>query len=655
MNQNNTQVSEFLDYYFELPISPRYAVMIDGLWGSGKTWFVDDALEKWQAKGKKMLRVSLYGMTSPADIEDEFFRQLNPFLASKKMALASKVLKGLAKGVFKVDLSEDKKESLSLNFGLSDLDLTKEFATASDRILVFDDLERCSIPVTDLLGYINYFVEYAGHKVILVANEEEILARARPTAAAEGSDGGAKTQEHSAYERIKEKLVGKTLEIEPEAEDALTAFLRELPPKHADLIRVESQAVVEIYAASGYKNLRHLRQALLDFSRLIGRLETDALKKSDLIRELLYTYLVYSFETRSGNMSAAEIPKLHHNLLGFISGDESIKKRVTETRRRYAAYFPYESSLAAQTWRDIFETGLFDQAGINEQLLRSKHFIHERQPDWAKLWNSASLDDASFAVLLADVSKKFESGRFTQLGPLMHVTGLLLAFANDGLYSRPKAEIVAMAKKNVDGLDRAEFAQAVSDPHVGRSDNFAGHRFTEFDSPEFWEFGNHVEQAAIAAVERGRPDEARTLLGVMSKDSSEFVRLLVGTDRGAGHFWDVPVLANLPAEAFALALFGLPATDAFYVVEGLQRRYANTSSPKVDEGEHNWLAALVESIKKESEARKGRLSGRNLGRMARTLEQSLNAVNDRRETRMRQIASSRWNKTGKDSSQAATE
>src|SRR6201999_651262 len=99
-------------------------------------------IDKWRVKGNKVLRVSLYGMTSPADIEDEFFRQLNPFFASEKMALASKGLKGVAKGVFKLDLGDDKKESLSLIVGLSDLDLTKEFATASDRILVFDDLER---------------------------------------------------------------------------------------------------------------------------------------------------------------------------------------------------------------------------------------------------------------------------------------------------------------------------------------------------------------------------------------------------------------------------------------------------------------------------------------------------------------------------------
>ena len=644
MNQNNTQVSEFLDYYVELPIQPRYAVMIKGRWGAGKSWLVDRSIERWQEKRKKVLRVSLYGVTSQADIEDEFFRQLHPIFASKKMALAGKVLKGLAKGALKLDLGDEKRESVTLNFGVSDLDLIKEFETAADRVLVFDDLERCSIPMPDLLGYINYYVEYAGHKVILVANEDEILAKARQGAASDGAGKAEGSRDASDYERIKEKLVGKTLEVEPETDDALSSFLRELPPKHAELIKGQSQAVIEIYAASGYKNLRHLRQALLDFSRLVDRLAPKAVKKTELVSELLHTYLIYSFETRSGHMSPAEIPKLHHNLLGFISGDEAIKKLVTETRRRYAAYFPYESSLAAQTWRGIFEIGLFDQDAINDQLLRSKHFAHEHQADWVRLWNLVALTDDEFSALLAGVAAKFEAGGFTELGPLRHVTGMLLAHSADGLYPKPASEIVAMAKKNVDGLARSELVLGATDPIAGRPDNFAGLKFMASDTPEFWDFGNHTEQVIAAAIERGRPDEARRILAAMVRDPAEFVHLLIGTDRSASPFWGVPILAHLPVEAFTLAFFGLKTQGAINVVRALQSRYENISAHQVDEGEHAWLASLIERIRMQADARKGLLSGRDSGRMARALEQSLAAVNARREARATQMSSSRWAK-----------
>ena len=41
-------------------------------------------------------------------------------------------------------------------------------------MIVFDDLERCSIDITDLLGYINSFVEHEGVKVVVLADEGRI-------------------------------------------------------------------------------------------------------------------------------------------------------------------------------------------------------------------------------------------------------------------------------------------------------------------------------------------------------------------------------------------------------------------------------------------------------------------------------------------------
>ena len=40
-------------------------------------------------------------------------------------------------------------------------------------VLIFDDLERCDCSIQDILGYINGFVEQAGMKVIIIANQEE--------------------------------------------------------------------------------------------------------------------------------------------------------------------------------------------------------------------------------------------------------------------------------------------------------------------------------------------------------------------------------------------------------------------------------------------------------------------------------------------------
>lgn len=51
----------------------------------------------------------------------------------------------------------------------------------SSKLLVFEDLERSNIDLIKLLGYVNNLVERDGVKVLLVANENEILNKTPET------------------------------------------------------------------------------------------------------------------------------------------------------------------------------------------------------------------------------------------------------------------------------------------------------------------------------------------------------------------------------------------------------------------------------------------------------------------------------------------
>ncbi len=95
--------------------------MLRGKWGSGKSWFINDYMQK---KGEdKFLYVSLYGITSYKEIEDSFFQQLHPVLASKGMKIAGKILKGLLKTTVKIDLDRDGKEDGNISSGVPDINL----------------------------------------------------------------------------------------------------------------------------------------------------------------------------------------------------------------------------------------------------------------------------------------------------------------------------------------------------------------------------------------------------------------------------------------------------------------------------------------------------------------------------------------------------
>lgn len=257
-----------------------YAVMIDGEWGCGKTYFIKKRLytelekhekEKVQNqegyKPKGIIYLSLYGVKSLEEV-------------SKQILMESYFVKsGNAKGIIRKG-TEITGKMLPVLFDIiktkTGLELEAEnvsnaaggFFSVKDSILIFDDLERCNCPVNEVLGYINTYVEHEGMKVIIIANQKEIGKNAYLTnqelkylvAANENinfdenierksnfftqSNEEEKIKENSVaistikdrinklfgqdvqYEKVKEKLVGVTIYYYPVLQDVFTKLIR---------------------------------------------------------------------------------------------------------------------------------------------------------------------------------------------------------------------------------------------------------------------------------------------------------------------------------------------------------------------------------------------------------------------------------------------
>jgi hypothetical protein len=132
MQMQNQHISKFLDYYIELP-NPQYAVLLKGKWGSGKTHFINEYKDKLKKNKQRYIYVSLYGVTSYDEIETKFLQATNPSIFNEKTIFASKLANAFINEKIKGSLTEIKKSLSSLN--------------AKERILIFDDLERCSIKI----------------------------------------------------------------------------------------------------------------------------------------------------------------------------------------------------------------------------------------------------------------------------------------------------------------------------------------------------------------------------------------------------------------------------------------------------------------------------------------------------------------------------
>jgi hypothetical protein len=151
------------------------------------------------------------------------------------------------------------------------------------------------MPNEDILGFINQFVEHDGYRVIVLANEE-----------------AKSIDRESGFATIKEKVIGRTFQIRPNAAGALNHFLEEVSARKAhNILTQKKDQVLAIFQRADYNNLRQLRQAVFDFSDIWDCVQTAELdQKMEFVDRLLNDVLTLSIEHRAGILSIADMTEL---------------------------------------------------------------------------------------------------------------------------------------------------------------------------------------------------------------------------------------------------------------------------------------------------------------------------------------------------------
>ena len=323
-----------------------YAIMINGEWGSGKTYFwnhkIKPKIEAMQVNGKKLtpIYMSLYGISNLEEISKKIFIETTQ--------LMDKNLKKFMNSNGASSIPEYAKTGLDMAnfFGVTQngdrVDYAQFFST-DDKVLCFDDLERANVDVIDILGYINNFVEHDHIKTIIICNEKELSTKLK------NSNLEMKTfiatylldkenklniktdkpmverirdtieyvfDKANDYERIKEKLVGETFEYAPEFNYIINGLLMRYE-NDADLIRFlrENTALItSTFNKSGTRNLRILKHALNNFKKIF-----DTVTKSypNTNHRVLQTMLIFtiaiSFEIKAGKITKDKFVNINSN------------------------------------------------------------------------------------------------------------------------------------------------------------------------------------------------------------------------------------------------------------------------------------------------------------------------------------------------------
>lgn len=328
----NKQIFDFLNRYAELP-SPQYAVLLRGKWGCGKTYFVKHWLEEFDKSDKlpandhsielKPIYVSLFGMREISDIKSAIDRCVNPFFYSKTGKMLKIAGRIASKIIFKTELDIDKdgKSETSFSGALDSLSIFENDnndEVKGVKFIIFDDLERCQIPMKQLLGFINYFVEHCECHVVVVGEEKYLDDKTL----------------HDLLE-FKEKIVGREFEIFPDIEAAIKLFVSE-PMMATDFLSKETGMIQLCFECSATHNLRLLRQSLLDFSSLISALPTKLVENNhEYLRSLLFCFIAVYAEYRNIDSHAFIVDWENCAVKAFVDTKDEESQKIRNLMGKY--------------------------------------------------------------------------------------------------------------------------------------------------------------------------------------------------------------------------------------------------------------------------------------------------------------------------------
>lgn len=270
-----------------------YAIMIDGEWGAGKSWYWDNVLteqiKKIPTKDNteekpsmyKVAKISLFGISSVDDLRIKIFEETNSFFANKKVKNGARLTGLFVNKVASIfNVSETNSKDISY--------LLEVFSVNLDHyVLCFDDLERIKTELLiELLGYINTLVEHDKVKVVFICNENEL--------------------KDVDYHKYKEKIVRFTHTIKADISKMVVEFAKGRNEAYSRYISERKDFIAFIYQKGNCSNLRTLKYNLDIYEHIYDIIRETILPDNEQHVNMIADYMlrlsmVYSIEYRRDN------------------------------------------------------------------------------------------------------------------------------------------------------------------------------------------------------------------------------------------------------------------------------------------------------------------------------------------------------------------
>ncbi|MCX8074523.1 MAG: KAP family NTPase [Clostridia bacterium] len=591
-----------------------YAVMINGEWGSGKTYFWNNKLrnriESITVNGKKYktIYMSLYGINSLEEISKKIFIETNPMISKTLKKFVDSREGNLIPEYVKTGLDMANLFG-TMQFSSDKLDFSKLF-TIDDKILCFDDLERANVDVIDILGYINNFVEHDGIKTILICNENELATKFKnnnvelKTLIAtimldkEGklvSKADTKNESDSyekplanlleekitdifdranAYERIKEKLIGETFEYIPEYSYILSGMIMKYSYNEqlSEFYKRNNSTIIAAFNKSKTRNLRILKHALNDFEKIFNNVVRDFPDIShSVLRTILTFTIAVSFEIKAGNISKEKLKSIKDN--DEYTSIIFTSKILNDNNQFYLREFDNKYFLNnAEEYRffkfvEVYiRTRYFDEKLYKENMkvatnkLTSTSKINEHR--YLKILNGdyLKLSDFDFDTLSKQVLEEIRQGKI-EFKEHVKIFCIYKYLIKSGLVDINMTELKSAYQL---GLQVA----ASQCPNIDLIENDIDFDYDKEDKDTLWAVNQYVKTKE-RAIEEKAIEKASELFKNLPNNIQEFYKGIVGD------YQNLPVFSKYDMEDLYNKFELTPNYDLYNIVNMFHVRYEN--------------------------------------------------------------------------------
>jgi|GEM_PF-454131 len=562
--------------------NPGYALLITGAWGVGKT----HEITKKYLLPSSIYYVSLFGLKDADQIHSNVFAKMHP---------VQSFIKNTAKGLEGGELGT---EIFTLNLG----NILPGVANAliksdvkKDKIIVFDDFERCSIPINDRLGAINTYVEHNDCRVIVISNDEKI--------------------KDDDFSEAKEKLFGITFEIKSDVNDAFEKLSQHYKENksHQLLIELKEDIIKTIKTGKIY-SLRIARHVISDIINLMECLDEKYKNNKESLKHVVKLFTALSCEIRSGNLKINDIKNRsahEYNILmaGINEKEisaESLNFNNTQEKYQEIGINLTDPTLSNESIENSLIKGLFKSENFKECL--EKSFIYksfEDVPAWKKMLKMDELDDDTTDLIKRDLIKQFNERSVIIPGEMLHLFAFIILMCSireiDKDLETIKNECIAYIDDLYNSGELISIKISIHENYRLHS-SYDGHGYWVADENKamFSEIFKHLVNMMEQKLIEDHTKNTDKLLDMMINDTDTFIESICHQPYGTGTLAELPIFKNISKENFFDSFLKAPRNKWYYISSALKRRYTNHSFHSYLNSEIDWSITLVDHFEAES-------------------------------------------------------